>query len=255
MMSLSLLTNEQPYSLYELAEWTMNELEQASQELEGSSPEMVLRWGFENFAPDIVQATGFGPEGVVLMHMVSRIRPETVTFYLDTDLLFPETYALRDELAQRLGVRFERVPGSLPLDVQAGKYGPELWKRDPDLCCYVRKVVPQRQYLSQHRAWITGIRRDQTAFRANAGLVEWDTTNKMVKLNPLAAWTSEQVWSHIREHDLPYNALHDQGYPSIGCWPCTRAVAPGEDPRAGRWSGTLKTECGIHLKTSQRAPR
>src|SRR5512134_2515889 len=119
MMSLSLLTEQQPYSLYELAEWTINELEQASQELEGSSPETVLRWGFENFAPDIVQATGFGPEGVVLMHMVSQIRPETVTFYLDTDLLFPETYALRDELAQRLGVRFERVPGSLPLDVQA----------------------------------------------------------------------------------------------------------------------------------------
>jgi phosphoadenosine phosphosulfate reductase len=189
------------------------------------------------------------------MHMVSQIRPETVTFYLDTDLLFPETYALRDELARRLGVRFERVPGSLPLEVQAAKYGEELWKRDPDLCCYVRKVVPQRQYLSQHRAWITGIRRDQTAFRANAGLVEWDTTNKMVKLNPLAAWTSEQVWNYIREHDLPYNALHDRGYPSIGCRPCTRAVAPGEDPRAGRWSGTKKTECGIHLKPSQRVPR
>ncbi len=254
MMTLPLLTSDQPYSIYELAEWTMNELEQASRELEGSSPESILRWGFQHFSPDIVQATGFGPEGVVLMHMVSTISPETPVFYLDTDLLFPETYALRDELARRFGVRFERVPASLSLDAQTARHGKELWKRDPDLCCYVRKVMPQRQYLSRYRAWITGIRRDQTAFRANAGLVEWDTANKMVKLNPLAAWTSEQVWQYIRTHELPYNPLHDRGYPSIGCQPCTRAVAPGEDPRAGRWAGTQKTECGIHLKPSPRVP-
>lgn len=254
MMTIPTLSNYQPYSIYELTEWTVNELDRAGQALEGKSPVHVLRWGFEHFAPDIVQATGFGPEGVVLMHMVSEIRPETRVFYLDTDLLFPETYALRDELARRLGIRLERVTSGLSLDEQAARYEEALWKSNPDSCCYLRKVEPQRRYLSGYRAWITGIRRDQTAFRANAGLVEWDTANKMVKLNPLAAWTSEQVWQYIRAHDLPYNPLHDRGYPSIGCRPCTRAVAPGEDPRAGRWAGTPKTECGIHLKPAQRIP-
>ena len=247
-MISQILNRFQPYSIYELTEWTVKELKQVSDELEGSSPQLVLRWGFENFAPDIVLATGFGPEGVVLMHMASEIRPETKVFYLDTDLLFPETYALRDELARRLGIRFERVPSSISLADQAVRYGDALWKSDPDSCCYLRKVIPQREYLSGHRAWITGIRRDQTIFRANAGLVEWDKTNKMAKLNPLAAWTQDQVWDYIRQYNLPYNTLHDQGYPSIGCWPCTKAVKPGDDPRSGRWAGQEKTECGIHLK-------
>jgi phosphoadenosine phosphosulfate reductase len=247
-MASQILNKFQPYSIYELTEWTVNELKQVSDELEHSTPELVLRWGFENFAPDIVLATGFGPEGVVLMHMASEIRPETKVFYLDTALLFPETYALRDELVNRLGIRFERIPSSISLADQAVRYGDALWKSDPDSCCYLRKVIPQREYLSGYRAWITGIRRDQTIFRADAGLVEWDNTNKMVKFNPLAAWNKDQVWEYIREHNLPYNALHDKDFPSIGCMPCTRAVTVGEDPRAGRWSGTQKTECGIHLK-------
>ena len=242
---------QQPYSIYELTEWTVNELKQANAMLAGSTPELVLRWGFENFAPHIVQATGFGPEGIVLMHMLSEIRPETRIFYLDTDLLFPETYALRDELVRRLGIRLERVHAGLSLGQQAARYGDKLWEVDPDSCCYIRKVAPQRQYLSGYRAWITGIRRDQTIFRADAGLVEWDQTNKMVKLNPLAAWSNAQVWDYIRAHDLPYNSLHDAGYPSIGCRTCTKAVRPGEDQRSGRWAGSSKTECGIHLKPGQ----
>ncbi len=245
--------HNQPYSTYELTEWTAEQLKQVNDEFEGSSPKLILQWGFENFTPDIVLATGFGPEGVALMHMVSEIRPETTVFYLDTALLFPETYALRDELARRLGIHFERIPASLPLKEQAERYGDELWKKDPDSCCYLRKVIPQRQYLANYRAWITGIRRDQTILRANAGSIEWDTSNQMVKLNPLAAWKREQTWEYIRAHDLPYNPLHDKGYPSIGCWPCTRAVAPGEDPRAGRWAGMQKTECGIHLKPGQKS--
>lgn len=247
-MSSHFLTQQDPYTLYDLTQWTVSELKHINQQLEGSSPQLVLRWGFEHFGPDIVQATGFGPEGVALMHMIAEIRPETRIFYLDTALLFPETYTLRDELVRRLGVRLERVATGLSLEEQTKKYGEALWQSDPDSCCYLRKVTPQREYLGGYRAWITGIRRDQTIFRANAGLVEWDTTNKMVKLNPLAAWTSQQVWDYIHTHNLPYNPLHDKGFPSIGCWPCTRAVKPGEDPRAGRWSGQEKTECGIHLK-------
>ena len=242
--------NRQPQKLtrpIQTIDWSPELLKQASAELEGSSSERVLRWGFENFAPSIVLATGFGPEGVVLMHLVSQIRPSTIVFYLDTDLLFSQTYELRDELVKRLGIRFERVHSGISLPEQALRHGDSLWARDPDTCCQIRKVIPQRQFLSGYDAWITGIRRDQTAFRANTALVEWDYANKMVKLNPLAAWTNEQVWEHIRSYDLPYNTLHDHGFPSIGCWTCTKAVEPGQDPRSGRWAGSAKTECGIHL--------
>lgn len=244
------MISQQPNSALpkvETHEWNPDSIKQIGIDLEGSSPETVLRWGFENFAPSIVMATGFGPEGIVLMHLLSQIRPETIVFYLDTDLLFAHTYELRDELVARLGIRFERVHSGISLPEQVLRHGDSLWTRDPDTCCHIRKVIPQRQFLSKYHAWITGIRRDQTAFRANTALVEWDYANKMVKFNPLAAWTSEQVWDHIREHDLPYNPLHDYGYPSIGCWTCTKAVASGDDPRSGRWSGQDKTECGIHL--------
>jgi phosphoadenosine phosphosulfate reductase len=233
----------------ETIEWTPELLKQVNVTLEGSSPESILRWGFENFAPSIVLATGFGPEGIVLMHLVSQIRPETTVFYLDTDLLFSQTYELRDELAKRLGIRFERVHSGISLPEQAFRHGDTLWVNDPDTCCHIRKVIPQRQFLANYSAWITGIRRDQTAFRANTRLVEWDYANKMVKLNPLAGWTSDQVWDHIRANDLPYNPLHEYGYPSIGCWTCTKAVEPGQDPRSGRWAGNVKTECGIHQPT------
>jgi phosphoadenosine phosphosulfate reductase len=180
------------------------------------------------------------------------MRPETVVFYLDTDLLFSYTYELRDELVKRLGIRFERVHSGISLPVQAVRHGDKLWERDPDTCCHIRKVIPQRQFLANYNAWITGIRRDQTAFRANTGLVEWDYANKMIKLNPLASWTSDQVWEHIYTQDLPFNPLHDYGYPSIGCWTCTNAVEPGGDPRSGRWAGRVKTECGIHLPSIQK---
>lgn len=236
-----------PSQTVETIEWTPESVKQAGLTLEGGSPEAILRWGFENFAPSIALATGFGPEGIVLMHLVSQIRPETTVFYLDTDLLFVHTYELRDELTKRLGIRFERVHSGISLLEQALRHGDALWDRDPDACCHIRKVIPQRKFLANYHAWISGIRRDQTAFRANTALVEWDYPNKMVKINPLAAWTSDQVWDHIRTNKLPYNPLHDYGHPSIGCWTCTKAVAPGEDPRSGRWPGKVKTECGIHL--------
>ena len=248
-----------------LLHWTPEALRAVSAELEGGTPEEVLLWGLDHFdarrepgtAPaegeraGLAMATGFGPEGVVLMHMLSRLAPDSTVFYTDTDLLFDETYALRDQLAQRLGIQFTRIHGGLSLDEQAAQHGPALWSRDPDLCCQLRKVAPLRQYLRTKQAWISAIRRDQTANRASAGLVEWDRSNGLVKLNPLAAWTSGQVWSYILKHDLPYNPLHDQGFPSIGCWPCTKAVVAGDDPRSGRWAGQAKTECGIHLPVTQ----
>ncbi|MFQ5578739.1 MAG: phosphoadenylyl-sulfate reductase, partial [Anaerolineae bacterium] len=174
-------------------------------------------------------------------------------FFIETGLLFQETYALRRQLQARLGLTIEAVYPELDLAQQAAQHSPHLWQCDPDLCCFLRKVAPLRRYLADKRAWVTGIRRDQTPARASAQVIEWDEANGLVKINPLAAWSSAQVWEHIRQHDLPVNPLHRQGYPSIGCWPCTRAVRPGDDPRAGRWAGFAKTECGLHLGNGRAA--
>lgn len=211
-------------------------------------PEDILAWAAETFTGELALATGFGAEGVALMHMLSRVAPQVPIFYLDTDLFFPETYALRDELAQRFGLQFERVSTGMTLQMQSEIYGAELWQENPNLCCQLRKVAPLRQYLANKQAWITAIRRDQTPQRANAQVVEWDRANNLVKLNPLAFWSAENVWLYIQLNDLPTNVLHNQGYKSIGCMPCTRAVREGEGERAGRWAGSSKVECGIHLQ-------
>jgi phosphoadenosine phosphosulfate reductase len=226
--------------------WTPQRLAGVADTLDGAPLEEILRWGLENFAPGICLATSFGPQSIVLMHQIARLRPGTTVFYLDTDLLFPETYALRDELARSLGLEFTRVRPRLTVEAQAGAHGPRLWSREPDRCCRLRKVLPLRRFLADKRAWITGIRNGQSRSRSAAALVQWDTANSTVKLNPLIRWTKQEVWDYIRRHGLPYNPLHEQGFPSIGCQPCTRAVQAGEDARAGRWPGFTKTECGIH---------
>jgi phosphoadenosine phosphosulfate reductase len=227
-------------------ETTENDWQVISDELEAASPETVLRWAIEEFSPDVALATGFGAEGCVLVAMLSAISPETPIFYLDTDLLFPETYALRDQLEARYGVHFERRATRLSVSDQAAKYGDRLWEREPDLCCRLRKVEPLREMLKGLRAWVTAIRRDQSPARAGAGIVERDQKFGLIKINPLANWSTRDVWNYIAEHDVPYNPLHDQGYPSIGCVPCTTPVQIGEISRAGRWRGTSKSECGIH---------
>jgi phosphoadenosine phosphosulfate reductase len=226
--------------------WSAGDLDRANERLDGAPVEEILRWGFDEFGPDICLATSFGPQSIVLMHQVARLRPETSVFYLDTDLLFPETYALRDRLAERLGLTFTRLRPELSIEDQAGRYGARLWARNPDHCCHLRKVQPLLRFLASRRAWITGIRNGHTAQRARSRVVEWDAANALVKMNPLIRWTKEQVWDYLRAEGLPFNPLHLEGYPSIGCQPCTRAIQPGEDERAGRWAGFAKTECGIH---------
>ena len=227
-------------------EATDEDLKVISEEFETASPEAILSWAIAGFGSDIALATGFGAEGCVLVAMLSVISPSTRIFYLDTDLLFPETYALRDELEVRYGVKFERRESRLSLDAQAAGYGERLWERQPDLCCRLRKVEPLREMLRGLRAWVTAIRRDQTPERADVGIIEWDENFGLIKINPLAKWSSRDVWDYIAKNDVPYNPLHDRGYPSIGCVPCTTPVQIGEIPRAGRWRGTGKTECGLH---------
>jgi phosphoadenosine phosphosulfate reductase len=169
-------------------------------------------------------------------------------FTLDTDFLFPETYALIDTIEKQYGLEVERTRPEYTPEAQAEKFGAALWGSHPDQCCNIRKVEPLKKHLSGLQAWVTGVRRDQAPTRANTKKLEWDAKFGLVKLNPLADWTSPQVWDYIRENSVPYNPLHDQNYPSIGCTYCTRPVMPGEDPRAGRWSGFNKTECGLHVK-------
>jgi phosphoadenosine phosphosulfate reductase len=211
------------------------------------TPRRVLAWAFDTFGDTVAISSAFGAEGMVLIDMASRVRKNFRLFTLDTEFLFPETYNLMDRVEQRYGITIERVyPLSSP-EEQERIHGPALWQRDADRCCNLRKVEPLRRKLQELRAWITSIRRDQTAARAGAGKIEWDEKFGLIKINPIADWSSLQVWQYIREHEVPYNVLHDCNYPSIGCTHCTRAVQPGEAPRAGRWSGSPKTECGLHI--------
>ena len=220
-------------------------IKDAAERFEDARPEELLAFAVDTF-PSIALACSFGAEDVVLVHMLHTIRPGTDMFYLDTDFHFKETYETRDALAAKYNLRFIQVKPRLTPAEQAAKYGDQLWKTDPNACCNIRKLEPLVGVLAKYDAWITGIRRDQAPTRANAKKVEYDTKFGLVKFNPLANWTSEEVWNYIRKHDVPYNKLHDQNYPSIGCEHCTRPVAPGEDPRSGRWAGTEKIECGLH---------
>src|SRR6266851_3095010 len=210
-------------------------------------PARVLEWAFTIFGNTVALSSAFGAEGMAVIDIASRVRKDFRLFTVDTEFLFPETYNLMDQVEQRYGIAIEKVYPLNSPEEQERVYGAALWERNPDQCCTIRKIEPLRRKLGELRAWITSIRRDQTTARAGAGKVEWDEKFGLVKINPIADWTSKQVWQYIRQHNVPYNALHERSYPSIGCTHCTRAVRPGEDPRAGRWSGSSKTECGLHI--------
>lgn len=225
------------------------ELKCVSDAFESQQPQEVLTEAIKRYAPKIVVACSFGAEDVVLVDMVHRIDPAIPLFYLDTDFLFPETYATRDRIVQQYALKpaqVIQVQSLLTPDQQAAEHGQALWSTEPDRCCQLRKVEPLTRVLKGYDAWITGIRRDQSPTRANAGLIEWDSKFQLVKVNPLARWTWADVWTYIKVYEVPYNPLHDQNYPSIGCTHCTAPVAPGDDPRAGRWKTFTKTECGLH---------
>ena len=227
--------------------YTPDDLAQISADMEDSTPQDLLRWAVDEFFPDLTLACSFGgPSGMVLVDMIARIEPRVEVFYADTDFLFPETYATRDTVIERYGVNVVGYKSELSPAEQAARHGDELWLRDPDLCCALRKVEPNRRALEGKRAWIAGLRRDQAVTRRETPVVQWDEKFALVKVNPLAKWTEADVWSYIVRNDVPYNPLHDQSYPSVSCTNCTKPVATGDDPRSGRWQGIDKTECGIH---------
>lgn len=226
----------------------MTELDLVARELEGQPPGAVLAWAARRFAPRVVFATGFGLEGCVLVDLIGRNGLPIDVFTLDTGVLFHETYELWRELEARTGVTIRAVRPERTIDEQASDLGPELWKRDPDRCCELRKVLPLRAALAGQEAWITAIRRDQTPERATARVVERDERFGLMKVNPLVAWSAADVGRYLRENGVPTSPLFERGYASVGCEPCTTPCRPGEDPRAGRWRGQGKTECGIHRR-------
>ncbi len=224
-----------------------DELAQANEELKDKSPQQILQWAVQRYHPRLTMATAFGAEGCCIIHMLAAIEPGVRIFNLETGYQFPETLALRDRIKSRYGIEVELIRPELTVPEYEKKHGGPLYVLKPDQCCFDRKTIPLRRAVVGYDAWISAIRRDQTAHRAKADVVQWDAKFNLVKVNPLLGWTKREVWAFIMVNEIPYNPLHDRGYPSIGCWPCTRAVADGEDERAGRWSGTGKSECGLHV--------
>jgi phosphoadenosine phosphosulfate reductase len=221
--------------------------ERAGEELESATPQAVLEWALETFDDKFCITASMAD--ALLIDMASGIRPGVNVIFLDTGYHFPETLATRDRVADRYPIKLHTILPRQTVEEQDALFGPRLHDRDPDACCNLRKVEPLRRGLQGYDAWASGIRRDETLTRQQIGVVEWDANRAMVKVNPLATWTQEQVDAYIMEHDVEVNSLTYDGYPSIGCAPCTRRVVQGADPRSGRWAGRGKTECGLHLSS------
>ena len=222
------------------------DVEQLADEFETRSSQDLLAWAVDRFEGSIMLTCSWQMQSSVLIDMLHQLGANIRVVELDTGLLFPETYETRERLVAKYDLELERIDPRETVEEQAESEGPDLWRRDPDRCCALRKVEPLERALVGMDAWITGIRRAQSVTRRDAKVLELDPRG-VVKVQPLAGWTDEDVKGYLFAHDVPYNPLHDRGFPSIGCTPCTRAIRPGEDSRAGRWADAEKTECGLHL--------
>lgn len=214
-------------------------------ELELAPAEDIIEWAVATFGARFCITSSMGD--AVLAHLASRVAPGIDVVFLDTGYHFAETVGTRDAVAATMPVNLVTLLPKQTVAEQDAAYGPDLFQRDPDLCCALRKVAPLREGLAAYDAWATGLRRAETHDRVIAPVVGWDEGKQKVKVSPLARWSDDDVDSYVAEHGVLVNPLQYDGYPSIGCWPCTRRVAPGDDPRSGRWAGTNKTECGIHV--------
>jgi phosphoadenosine phosphosulfate reductase len=223
------------------------DIETSNLSLSYGSPWEILRWAVDQFHPRLTMATAFGAEGCCLIHMLAEIQPSVRIFNLDTGYQFQETLELRERIKDRYGIAVEMVRPELGVAEYEEEHGGPLHQIRPDQCCHDRKIIPLRKAVAGYDAWLSAIRRDQTEHRAAAGVVQWDAKFSLVKVTPLLNCKKNDVWSFIVKHNVPYNLLHDRGYPSIGCWPCTRAVGAGEGDRSGRWAGKVKKECGLHV--------
>ena len=228
------------------------EISRAAERLEGADPQEILRWAVETYGGGLALSASFGGgEGMALLDMLSKITDEVTVLTIDTGFIFKETAEFRDDVMRRYKLPMEVLRPTLTVDEQVERYGEQMRTCSPDLCCQVRKIEPLQRALNRYDAWMTGIRRVQTPQRADTKVVAWEERYGAAKIAPLAHWTDEQVWGYVKEHDVPVNPLLHQGYKSIGCEPQTRPVHDDEDARAGRWSGSDKTECGIHFINGQ----
>lgn len=231
------MTTRDPFELRDLAL-------RAGRDLETATAERVIEWAIDEFGERFCVTSSF--QDTVLVHLVSRVAPGVDVVFLDTGLHFKETLEVRERVRRQLPVHVKSIDPELSVGRQDGEYGTRLWERAPDECCHMRKVAPLDNALGDYDAWATGLRRDESPTRANTKVVDFDAARRKVKVAPIARWTQTDVDAYIAEHRLPVNALFSDGYMSVGCWPCTRRTAPGEDPRAGRWAMFDKTECGLH---------
>lgn len=221
------------------------DLERLNTKLETRSPQEILAWSWETFQPEVATSSSFQTQSVPLLHMIAQVCPDMAVIFLDTGYHFPETLAFRDELEREFGLNVQTVYPDPQAKQHLENPVEPLYRRDPDLCCRINKVEPMTRVLSGLKAWVTGIRREQTSYRKNVQIVE-RRPDGLIKINPLANWTKRDLWAYINRHELPLHPLFHEGYRSIGCAPCTRPVSDGEDDRAGRWDGAAKTECGLH---------
>lgn len=234
------------------AELTEQDMKAINERLQDKPAEEILRWAADTFSPDIALASSFGAEDMVLIDLISRHAPSVRVFTLDTGRLHDETYEVMERARERYGIVVESYfpdrAAVEKLEREKGFYSFRESVENRRECCGIRKVEPLGRALAGLRAWVTGLRRDQAVTRTDTAAVEWDEVHGLVKVNPLVEWTTDRVWEYIRAHNVPYNRLHDRGFPSIGCAPCTRAIQPGEDIRAGRWwwENPENKECGLH---------
>lgn len=227
---------------------TWQEHEQTFETDDGYSGALnVLNWAYGHYGEEIVYACSFGIEGMVLIDLISKVKPDASIVFLDTDVHFKETYETIERVKEKYPkLRITMKKPALTLAEQAEQYGDKLWETNPNQCCAIRKLQPLNETLSQSKAWISGLRREQSETRKNVQFINKDDKFQSVKVCPLIHWTWKDVWRYVHKNDLPYNPLHDQGYPSIGCFHCTQPAFSADDLRSGRWSGQGKTECGLH---------
>jgi len=229
---------------------TPDEIDQLAEQFEHSSPQEILAWAVAEFAPDIALSSSFQTQSLPLLHMAAQAMPDIRVFFLNTGYHFWDTMIFREQLARELNVNVIDLYRDQRWDVFRRRFGRELPAVDPNLCCYIHKVQPMQEALGGLKAWITGIRRDQTKVRAQARILELQEDG-LLKVNPLLNWVKADIEAYRAQHNLPEHPLLKKGYRSIGCAPCTRPVQAGEDERAGRWAGSGKTECGLHTEMFQ----
>jgi phosphoadenosine phosphosulfate reductase len=237
---------EELKALAEAGAAELNSLRKANPDQPEATAEAVIAWVAKHFGVESI-AVACSMADSVLPAIVAKQIPDVEVLFLETGYHFAETHATRDEVARALPVKILDVKPKQTVAEQDAQYGEKLYQRDPNLCCQLRKVDPLNNVLKSFELWFTGVRRDEAETRTYTELVQWDEKNGLVKVNPLAAWTFDELIDYATEHKVPVNLLLSNGYPSIGCEPCTKPVAPGEDPRSGRWAGANKVECGLHL--------